>query len=328
MSNALRQPILIKKLSFLMEVSLETLKNFAFPGVNPENIATLAKTSRSTVLQHDSVIAKCHFAADNMMLSEKIRTIQEPDFQSIFLQPHRSSYHCQNDKFGISYWPEAERISPDKLTNAFWSEIGALLAKLHSTPIKNSNLRFPTELFSNFTQVNEKIANSFAYCSVNPKHKKHLKKINQAWISILTHKNFHKVVKDIRLRPKVWSHGDFHLGQIVFIKSHGTTTARFIDFDTFCCSIPEWDLARPAALFAAGILPAHLWNSFIVSYAGDKFNHKLNENKLWSKLDIPAKVMTVNLATIAVNRATLTDENLEDSELQLIETCKAISRDR
>ncbi len=308
-----------------MEVSLETLKNLAFPGVNPENIATLAKTSRSTVLQHDSIVAKCHFTADNESLAEKIRTIQESDFKSIFLQPNQSTYHCQNEKFGISYWPEAERISPDKLTKGLWSQIGSLLAKLHSIPIKDSKLRFRAELFSNFSQVNEKIANCFNQCSVSSKHRKHLEKINQAWISILTHKNFHKVVKDIRLRPKVWSHGDFHLGQIVFVQEQGKDSVRFIDFDTICHSIPEWDLARPAALFAAGVLPAHLWQSFIESYAGHKFIYNFNEKELWSNLDIPAKVMIVNLATIAVNRARLADENLEDSELQLIETCKAIS---
>jgi hypothetical protein len=310
-----------------MEVCLEKLKNLAFPGVDPENVTTLSQTSRSTVLQHALLVAKCHFATNNKNLSKKIHTIQESDFQSIFLQPKPSTYHNLNEDVSISYWPEAERISPDKLTDGLWSEIGSLLAKLHSTPLMNSKLRFPAEVFPIFSEVNEKIADCFKQGTSGSKHRLHLETINHAWISILTHKNFHKEVKDIRLRSKVWSHGDFHLGQIVFIHDRGKNAARFIDCDTLCHSIPEWDLARPAALFAAGILPAHLWQSFIESYAEHKFKYKLNERKLWSKLDIPAKVMTVKLATNAVNRATLSGDNLEDSELQLIETCKAISHD-
>jgi hypothetical protein len=310
-----------------MEAWLEKLKNLAFPGIDPENIATLSRSSRSTVLQHDLLVAKCHIASDNKSLSKKIHTIQESDFQSIFLQPNRFISHHQNDDINISYWPEAERISPDKLTDGLWSEIGSLLARLHSVPLKNSSLRFPAELFPIFSEVNEKIESCFKKSAGSSKYREHLETINHAWISILTNKNFHKVVKDIRLRPKVWSHGDFHLGQIVIIQDQGKNAARLIDCDSLCHSIAEWDLARPAALFAAGILPAQFWQSFIESYAEHRFKCKLNEKKLWSSLDIPAKVMTVKLATNAVNRATLTDDYLEDSELELIETCKAISHD-
>ena len=310
-----------------MEVNLESLKNLAFPGVNPEDIATLSKTSKSTVLRHESIVAKCHFEVDKDNLYERIRTIQESEFQSIFLQPNLPTYHYQNEKVDISYWPEAERLSPNKLTKSIWSEIGILLAKLHSTPLKKIELRFPSELFKIFSDINEKLQRCNKQCAAGSKHRTQLKIIYQAWISILTHKNFHKVVKDIRLRPKVWSHGDFHLGQIVFIKDQENSSARFIDIDTICHSIPEWDLARPSALFAAGILPAPLWRSFIESYFELGLKQTLNEKILWSNLDMPAKVMTIKLACLALNRATLADEQLEDTEMQLIETCKAIGRE-
>ncbi len=308
-----------------MQNSLNNLMDLAFPGVNHDYITTLSVTARSTVFKHASEVAKCHINADKRLLSEKIVAIKSSDFRSIFLQPTRYSFSDQNENVSITYWPIAERLSENHLSNDLWSEVGKLLAKLHSSPLDKTQ-KNPTELFSIFSQVNEKILDCFKKVKDSPVLERYLATIRRAWYRILTHKNFHVVLKNMRLRQRVWTHGDFHLGQIVFVKDNVRTKAMFIDVDTMCVSIPEWDLARPAALFASGILPPDAWQSFIESYGKNRANYEFSQEELWSNLDIPAKVMVVKLATSAVNRALQTREDLDDSEIQLIETCNAISR--
>ena len=307
-----------------MQNSLSNLMDLAFPGVSHDFITTLSVTTRSTVFKHASEVAKCHINADIKRLSEKIAAIKGTDFRSIFLQPTRHFFSDQNENVSITYWPIAEKLSENHLSNGLWSEVGKLLAKLHSSPLDKTQ-KYSTELFSIFSQVNEKIVECYKQAKDSPVHGQHLATIRRAWYRILTHRNFHVVLKDMRLKQRVWTHGDFHLGQIVFVKDNDRTNAMFIDVDTMCVSIPEWDLARPAALFASGILPPDAWQCFIESYGKNISNHEFNQKNLWSRLDIPAKVMVVKLATSAVNRAIQTKEDLDDSEIQLIETCNAIS---
>lgn len=60
-------------------------------------------------------------------------------------------------------------------------------------------------------------------------------------------------------------HGDLHLGQLV--RGPGPDGGwRLIDVDDLGIGTPAWDLARPAAWYAAGLLDTSAWVTFLDSY--------------------------------------------------------------
>nr|BFE77714.1 hypothetical protein GCM10020093_003150 [Planobispora longispora] len=62
-----------------------------------------------------------------------------------------------------------------------------------------------------------------------------------------------------RRRPRLLAHGDWHMGQMV---RHGGEWI-LIDADDMGVGDPAWDLARPAAWFAAGLLDPQAWHRFL-----------------------------------------------------------------
>lgn len=60
-------------------------------------------------------------------------------------------------------------------------------------------------------------------------------------------------------------HGDLHLGQLV---RHPAPDGpwRLIDVDDLGVGVPAWDLARPAAWYACGLLPPEEWTRFLAAY--------------------------------------------------------------
>ncbi|OBG84557.1 aminoglycoside phosphotransferase [Mycobacterium sp. E802] len=63
-------------------------------------------------------------------------------------------------------------------------------------------------------------------------------------------------------RPQTLVHGDFHLGQV------GRYDGRWqlIDVDDLGLGDPAWDLARPAGVWAAGLMPDSDWRQFLDAY--------------------------------------------------------------
>lgn len=94
------------------------------------------------------------------------------------------------------------------------------------------------------------------------------------------------------------THGDWHLGQIV--RHDGAWL--LIDPDDLGPGDPAWDLARPAAWYAAGLLGPYDWERFLTAYlaAGGT---AVSADDPWRELDAPARALTVQLAATAVATA-------------------------
>ncbi|WP_422070685.1 phosphotransferase family protein [Streptomyces hoynatensis] len=98
-----------------------------------------------------------------------------------------------------------------------------------------------------------------------------------------------------RGRP-VLCHGDFHLGQLVrHPRPEGPW--HLIDVDDLGLGDPAWDLARPAAWYAAGLLPAAEWDRLLSAY--QSATGTLGEDP-WPRLDGPARALTAQLAARAL----------------------------
>jgi len=77
---------------------------------------------------------------------------------------------------------------------------------------------------------------------------------------------------------------------------------RFIDVDDVGLGDPAWDLARPAALFAVGLLDPLVWGRFLDTYRGCGGPAVPATGDPWPALDVVARALVVQMAARAVER--------------------------
>jgi aminoglycoside phosphotransferase (APT) family kinase protein len=126
-------------------------------------------------------------------------------------------------------------------------------------------------------------------------------------------------------RPHTVVHGDFHLGQLGRPVS---ATARpqpgwlLIDIDDLGTGDPVWDLGRPAAFWAAGLLPDADWHTFLAAYrgAGGPAVPPAPHDP-WPVLDPVARACVVQAAATGVRRAIREGTELDDVDRLLLEVC-------
>ncbi|GDY58025.1 hypothetical protein SVIO_086480 [Streptomyces violaceusniger] len=117
-------------------------------------------------------------------------------------------------------------------------------------------------------------------------------------------------------------HGDLHLGQLI---RHRATDWRLIDIDDLGLGDPAWDLARPAAWYAAGLLAAEDWERFLGAYraAGGS---AAGQRDPWPRLDVPARALTVQTAALALAKAAAAGRALDEAEEAMVEASVRIAR--
>ncbi len=119
-------------------------------------------------------------------------------------------------------------------------------------------------------------------------------------------------------------HGDFHLGQLV---RHPSPAGPWllIDVDDLGTGAPAWDLARPAAWYACGLLPPGDWDRFLSAYrAADGPAVPAREDP-WPSLDVPARALTAQTAARAVTKAVAAGRDLDEVERSLVDACSRMA---
>ena len=119
--------------------------------------------------------------------------------------------------------------------------------------------------------------------------------------------------------PAALCHGDLHLGQLVRYPADGPW--RLIDVDDLGLGVPAWDLARPAAWYACGLLPPDEWTRFLTAYQHAGGPAVPPDGDPWPALDVPARALTVQTAARATAKAAAEDRPLDEVELSMIDAC-------
>jgi hypothetical protein len=102
-------------------------------------------------------------------------------------------------------------------------------------------------------------------------------------------------------------------------------TWRLIDVDDLGTGDPAWDLARPAAWFAAGLLDPAAWARFLGAYRAFGGPAVPAEGDAWARLDVAAQALTAQTAAAGIVRAAAEGRELDGVERALTDSCERIA---
>ncbi|MGH3240750.1 MAG: phosphotransferase family protein, partial [Spirillospora sp.] len=117
-------------------------------------------------------------------------------------------------------------------------------------------------------------------------------------------------------------HGDWHLGQMVRAQDGQW---RLIDIEDLGTGDPAWDLARPAALYSAGVLPPDEWDRFLGAYTEAGGAAVPSKDDPWTALDVPARSLAIQIAATCVISAERENRPLGGPEQAMVDACGRIS---
>jgi hypothetical protein len=247
-------------------------------------VAVLAHRTGELVLRAGSVVVKAH--APGVALADlRPRLTLAGRLSGVMLAPlaGASLPGAAGARSGrtVTLWPAGIALREADLPGVDWRAAGRLLAALHRAPV-------PVDLPESAAPA----------------------RVERARLRLLagphaTGRRARAVVGALATvarpgsrtdRPRTLVHGDFHLGQLV---RHGGGW-RLIDVDDLGLGDPAWDLARPAAWFAAGVIGPETWAEFVGGYRSADGPAVPADGDPWPVLDPFARALTAQIAALAV----------------------------
>ncbi|CAL9396275.1 hypothetical protein SUDANB174_01358 [Streptomyces sp. enrichment culture] len=271
----------------------------------PCGAATLADRPDATVVRHGGTVAKAHPAdADQAELS--LRVTAAARLPGVFLPPLAPAPADLHGRL-VTYWPYGTPVDPEDPDAAPWESAATLLARLHRTPAPAAvpPMRGPAKAALAVARLRDTAP---GHPATGP--------VLAAWAALPAWARGAAAMPD----PTTLCHGDLHLGQLV---RHPAPAGPWllIDVDDLGTGVPAWDLARPAAWYACGLLPPEQWHRFLTAYRARGGPAVPADGDPWPALDVPARALTAQTAARAVTKAVLADRPLDEVEHALVHAC-------
>ncbi|MFC5958075.1 phosphotransferase family protein [Streptomyces pratens] len=267
---------------------------------------TLADRPDGTVVRHADTVAKAHAPdADTGELARRLTLAAGlPD---VFLPPLGPAPVDLHGRL-VTFWPYGSPVDPDDPDAAPWEAVGTLLALLHRTPVPESAPAMRGPL---------KAARAVAGLHAVGDHPA-VAPVLDAWATLPAWARAEAPMP----QPAALCHGDLHLGQLVRVPG---ASWRLIDVDDLGAGTPAWDLGRPAAWFACGLLAPQEWGRFLDAYraAGGPVLDAAQDP--WAVLDVPARALTVQTAARTVTKAVADGRPLDEVDHALVDACRRIA---
>ncbi len=285
-------------------------------GIEPELLAGMARLARrlrpdgaggplTVVSRRDdrlivrcgTVVLKAHVpTADPAHLAARLHFAARPTPHPVLLAPLElppgpGTYTVRIGAHQVSAWPAGASLGTQDADAAPWEQTAALLARLHRDPVGRPELATlpPATVLRRLVDRVGRLRRHAAHPLAAP--------VLAAWAT-LSETSPPSPPPAVRPgRPATVIHGDWHFGQLVALPEIGW---RFIDVDDLGLGDPAWDLARPAAWFAAGLLPVQLWARFLDTYTESGGPAVTDRDDPWPALDLPARALTVEYAATAL----------------------------
>ncbi|MFF0743701.1 phosphotransferase family protein [Streptomyces sp. NPDC004111] len=295
----------------------------------PETVRPLADRDDGTVVRHGAFVAKGHAPdTDSAALDVRIAVAAHPLLSGVLLAPlplptplprppsgqappAPSSGRAARDRARpLSLWPYGTPVDPAEPDAAPWEETAVLLARLHRTD--TSALPGPLPPMRGPAKAARAVARMLA-ARPHPA-------VLAAWRGLPA-----RARNEAPDPGRTLCHGDLHLGQLV---RHPAPDGpwHLIDVDDLGLGDPAWDLARPAAWYAAGLLAPDVWQRFLAAYRAAGGPAVRPEGDPWPELDVAARALTVQTAALALAKSTAEDRPLDEVEQLMIDACARIAQ--
>ncbi|MGP3941518.1 MULTISPECIES: phosphotransferase [Streptomyces] len=305
-------------------------------------VIVLADRPDATVVRCGHVVAKAHPpGTDPAELAVRLGVAAHPRCAGILLPPVDDGMAALPDGRRVTLWPYGEPVAPDAPDAAPWVEAGKLLARLHAVPV--AELPGPLPAMRGPVKAARAIARLRAAALPDSAA---IRAVLHAWAGLpdwargvdrtdrtdrvdldRADSRDHRDRTDRRERTDRQEvtrlcHGDLHLGQLI---RHRAADWVLIDIDDLGLGDPAWDLARPAAWYAAGLLAPEDWDRFLGAYraAGGS---AAGQGDPWPRLDVPARALTVQTAALALAKAAAAGRALDEAEEAMVEAAVRIAR--
>ncbi|MGC9543947.1 phosphotransferase family protein [Streptomyces sp. UG1] len=266
---------------------------------------TLADRPDATVVRHAGTVAKAH--APDITPDDLAPRLAAATHLPGLLLPPLGDLPLELHGRLVTLWPYGAPVDPEDPDAAPWEAAATLLARLHRTPapVPLPAMRGPA-----------KAAHAIARLRVAGQGSLAADIVLRAWDTLPAWARAEAPQPD----DTTLCHGDLHLGQLV---RHPAPDGAWllIDVDDLGVGVPGWDLGRPAAWFACGLLPADEWTRFLDAYRAARGPAVPATGDPWPALDVPARALTVQSAARAVTKALAAGRPLDEVEQALVDAC-------
>ncbi|GII63719.1 aminoglycoside phosphotransferase [Sphaerisporangium krabiense] len=290
---------------------------------------TVLKNTKVTVVRAGDLVVKAHPRdTDETALAARLRVAAA--LPGVLLPPVSPRVEHVAGR-PVTVWPAGEPVDPADPDGAPWEAAAVLLARLHATPLDGLSAApgdgAPPARALPPAGGPARVARAVALLD-------ELDGPGQAYAGpvAVIRAAFATLPREARAAsglvpaargagPRALTHGDWHLGQIV--RHRGAWV--LIDVDDLGVGVATWDLARPAAWYATGLLSPDLWERFLGAYL-DAGGNAVPAGDPWRELDVPARALTVQLAATAVAAAGAEGRPLDEVERALVSSCERITQ--
>ncbi|KUJ66652.1 hypothetical protein ACZ90_35045 [Streptomyces albus subsp. albus] len=291
---------------------------------------------------------------ESAALVARLRVAAHPLAAGVLLAPLDPAPGALPGGRAVTLWPYGTPVSADHPEDAPWEAAGTLLARLHRLPVDQlpgplPAMRGPVKAARAVARLRAALAQGQAPAlpqgqapgpaqeqapgpgesdpaqgagdPARPGLSHAAQAVLRAWAGLPAWARGEAPMP----RADTVCHGDLHLGQLV---RHPAPDGPWllIDVDDLGLGDPVWDLARPAAWYATGLLAAEEWTRFLDAYRAAGGPAVRPGGDPWPELDGPARALTVQTAATALAKAAAAHRELDEAEQAMVAACARIAR--